>query len=159
MRTQAHKAAGAFRAGLLDILRALVAVVVGAAALAILQACGATSSAATELKATCRYVVDGDSLYLEGFKPQIRLWGVDAPERGEAGYQAARSKLQQLALDKPLRCERVDIDKYQRVVARCFIDAQGGIEINRALIDSGVAKEYCWFSKGQYGHCLSVQPR
>jgi len=26
-------------------------------------------------------VVDGDSLYLEGVTAQIRLWGVDAPER------------------------------------------------------------------------------
>ncbi|NNC54748.1 MAG: hypothetical protein HKO07_03390 [Pseudomonadales bacterium] len=51
--------------------------------LLVVQACGTATSAAVEHNATCRYVVDGDSLYLAGVKAQIRLWGVDAPERGE----------------------------------------------------------------------------
>ena len=31
-----------------------------------------------EVSGLVRYVVDGDSLYIEGYVPQIRLWGVDA---------------------------------------------------------------------------------
>lgn len=100
-------------------------------------------------------VVDGDSLYIERHKPQIRLWGVDAPERNEAGYQRAKDKLTELAKNKNLHCEAIEIDKYDRAVARCYVQGQGGvrIELNRALLEAGVASEYCWFSKGFYGFC------
>jgi len=115
----------------------------------------------SDITALCTHVVDGDSLYLKGFKPQVRLWGVDAPERKQQGYGAAKSALEQLAQKQILHCKMKDVDKYGRWVARCFLaqtpttDA-GDIaanEINRALIDEGVAQEYCWFSKGFYGHC------
>ena len=115
----------------------------------------------SDIIALCTHVVDGDSLYLTGFKPQVRLWGVDAPERNEQGYGAAKRALELLAQRQTLHCKMKDVDKYGRWVARCFsvqtpsIDAGDtvGKEINRALIDEGVAQEYCWFSKGFYGHC------
>ena len=103
-----------------------------------------------------RYIVDGDSLYLTGFKTQVRLWGVDAPEYDEPGYQAAKNELRRMALNQKLSCRRVDIDKYQRMVARCFVLAADGAEayeINRRLIAGGVVAEYCWFSKGFYNEC------
>ncbi|PCI46363.1 MAG: hypothetical protein COB58_11095 [Thalassobium sp.] len=28
------------------------------------------------------YVIDGDTIILQGVKERIRLWGVDAPEKG-----------------------------------------------------------------------------
>ncbi len=99
----------------------------------------------------CRHVVDGDSLYLQGTDPQIRLWGVDAPERDEAGYQQAKDALHALAKGKQLSCERVDIDKYQRIVARCYLP--DGREINEAMLDSGLADEYCRFTRNHYGRC------
>ncbi len=99
----------------------------------------------------CRHVVDGDSLYIEGQKTQIRLWGVDAPEREEAGYQQAKDALKQLALNNEVHCATQDIDKYDRIVARCYLS--GGEEINRALLEQGVAKEYCRFTENHYGFC------
>ena len=66
----------------------------------------------------CRAVVDGDSLYIEGFEPQIRLWGVDAPERDESGYDRAKQQLNSLAYRQQLQCEQMDIDRYGRTVAR-----------------------------------------
>jgi endonuclease YncB( thermonuclease family) len=119
-----------------------------------------------------RYVVDGDSLYLAGEKRQIRLWGVDAPERDEAGFDAARSVLKKLALNKRLQCWQQDIDRYGRIVARCWpvseksnSDDQSNatqapdklldksLEINRLMIKSGSAIEYCFFTDGYYGFC------
>ncbi len=100
----------------------------------------------------CRRVVDGDSLYLAGLDTQIRLWGVDAPERDESGYDAARSKLIDLALQQNLRCLQQDIDKYGRIVARCFRSADS-VELNAIQIESGVADEYCHFSRNFYGNC------
>ncbi|MEM8498703.1 MAG: thermonuclease family protein [Pseudomonadota bacterium] len=96
-------------------------------------------------------VVDGDSLYLRGHKKQIRLWAVDAPETNEAGYNAARSQLERLALGKHLRCQIQDIDKYGRTVARC--EDKSGKDLNRAMLTSGTAQEYCRWSKNFYGYC------
>ena len=107
-----------------------------------------TLHASNTIESRVRYVVDGDSLYLEQHDPQIRLWGVDAPERNEAGYELAKNTLTRIALSKSVRCEIVDIDKYQRTVARCFL--ADGQEINRMMIDSGAAKEYLRFTHGYY---------
>ena len=99
-----------------------------------------------------RHVVDGDSLYIAGVEPQIRLWGVDAPERDERGYQAAKDKLIDIAKGKRIGCETKDIDKYERIVGRCFILATN-LEINRVLIESGVSQEYCRFTRNFYQTC------
>lgn len=96
-------------------------------------------------------VVDGDSLYIEDHETQIRLFGVDAPERQEAGYQLATDTLFGLAFGKLLSCAQVDADKYGRFVGRCFLE--DGREINQAMINSGTATEYCRFSKGVYNSC------
>ena len=104
--------------------------------------------ASDTIQSRVRYVVDGDSLYLENHEPQIRLWGVDAPERNESGYDRARNTLTGLALDQSVRCDIVDTDKYQRSVARCFL--ADGQEINRMMIESGAAKEYLRFTQGYY---------
>ncbi len=98
-----------------------------------------------------RYVVDGDSLYLHGLKKQIRLWGINAPERNEPGYKQATRQLRSLTLHKHLTCYRQDTDKYGRTVARC--ENKNGEDISRSMLESGKAKEYCWFSKGFYGSC------
>lgn len=106
--------------------------------------------------AVCRYVVDGDSLYLGGIKKQIRLWGVDAPERDEDGYQEATRALRILVDSKPIQCVQKDVDKYGRIVARCFVRADGSDfwnDVNQTMIEEGTAEEYCRFSRGFYGHC------
>lgn len=104
--------------------------------------------ASDTIQSRVRHVVDGDSLYLENHEPQIRLWGVDAPERNESGYDRARNTLTGFALSQSVRCDIVDTDKYQRSVARCFL--ADGQEINRMMIDSGAAKEYLRFTQGYY---------
>ena len=100
------------------------------------------------IESNVQYVVDGDSLYLENHTPQIRLWGVDSPERSESGYDRAKDALTRIALSKSVRCDIVDIDKYRRTVARCFL--ADGQEINQMMIKSGTAKEYTRFTKGYY---------
>ena len=95
-----------------------------------------------------RHIVDGDTLYIRGHKPAIRLWGVDAPERDKRGFNDATAHLKNLAHGKRLECRKIDIDRYGRTVARCFL--QDGREINAEMIASGTAKEYRQFSKGFY---------
>ena len=103
---------------------------------------------APALSGKVRYVVDGDSLFINGHKPQIRLWGVDAPEDGEAGFQAAADYLFLIAQGQRVTCQQIDRDQYGRTVARCFLP--DGREINRLMIHSGKAKEYRRFTKGFY---------
>ena len=95
-----------------------------------------------------RYVVDGDSLYIDGHKPQVRLWGVDAPEQSESGFKAATDYLFLIAQSQKITCQIVDRDRYGRTVARCFLP--DGREINRLMIESPHAKEYHHFTKGFY---------
>lgn len=102
----------------------------------------------TTIESRVARVVDGDSLYLLSHRPQIRLWGVDAPERREAGFQAATDHLTKIALGQDLKCYKIVTDKYRRTVARCYL--ADGREINRMMIDSGTATEYFRFTKGYY---------
>ena len=103
-----------------------------------------------EVSGSVRYVVDGDSLYINGYEPQIRLWGVDAPESDERGFKDATETLKRLALKKAVTCQRVDTDQYGRTVARCFLN--DGREVNAEMIASGTAVEYHHFSKGFYAN-------
>ena len=102
-----------------------------------------------QIKGRVSYVVDGDSLYLKGHKAQVRLWGVDAPERGESGFQAATDALYRMAHGQRVTCRVIEPDKYGRNVARCFLP--DGREINRMMIEGGTVREYRRFSKGFYG--------
>lgn len=95
-----------------------------------------------------RYIVDGDTLFINGHKPAIRLWGVDAPEKNHSGYIAATNMLKQLAEGKKIQCKKIETDRYGRTVARCFLP--NGQEINAAMIASGTAAEYRRFTKGFY---------
>lgn len=101
-----------------------------------------------DITGTVRYIVDGDSLYLEGVDPQIRIWGINAPEIREPGYTAAKSALYALAHGKNIRCEKRDIDRYDRIVGRCFLP--DGRDIGLEMIRAGHAVEYTRFTKGFY---------
>ena len=103
-----------------------------------------------EVSGLVRHVVDGDSLYIDGYEPQIRLWGVDAPESDEPGFKEATETLKHLALRKAIACQKVDVDRYERTVARCFL--KDGREVNTVMIASGTAVEYHHFSNGFYAN-------
>lgn len=94
-------------------------------------------------------VVDGDTLYLEGLSTRIRLWGVDAPERSEQGYDDATETLAALVASERLSCKHVDTDTYGRIVARCYFG--DGRDLSEAMIRSGTAEEYLRFTHGYYG--------
>ena len=95
-------------------------------------------------------VTDGDSLILNGEK--IRLWGIDAPELNQTCAKAgttwacgeeAKTALTSLVTDKPVTCQTEDIDRYNRIVAECFI---GNQSINARLVKNGWAIAYRRYS-------------
>lgn len=97
-------------------------------------------------------VKDGDTLIVN--RTKIRLFGIDAPEYsqnckdqyGEA-YPCGRNALQQLSLllqGATVSCEPRDIDRYNRIVAVCFVDDK---DIGQLMVQSGYALAYRRYSK------------
>ena len=79
-------------------------------------------------------VVDGDTIRIG--EHRIRLFGINAPEIGsEAGEQASRL-MQTLSANKSVVCNVVDTDRWQRLVAQCYV---GGSDLGAAMVALGWA--------------------
>jgi len=100
------------------------------------------------------FVRDGDSFVLNG--QEIRLWGIDAPEYHQYCFQDeksvpcgkyARQRLENLMEGEAVSCERVNTDRYKRMVARCSVH---GEDIGRLMVSSGFAFDYTRYSHGAY---------
>jgi endonuclease YncB( thermonuclease family) len=123
------------------------------AVLALLLA--ATSALAQSVSGTVT-VKDGDSLLVGGV--EVRVWGIDAPEGNQAcGLpdkpwhcgSAATEVMRQLAEGKHANCERKDVDRYQRVVARCYVD---GVDLSSAMVEGGHALAFRRYSLDYVPH-------
>ena len=53
-------------------------------------------------------------------------------------------------IEKSYCLSKMDVDRYERTVARCFL--KDGREVNAVMIASGTAVEYHRFSKGFYAN-------
>ena len=100
-----------------------------------------------EYKATCTRVVDGDTVDLQidlGFsmttKQRVRLAHVDTPERGQDGYEQAKSALIDAVQFKTVRVKTTKPSKYGYYLAEIAVD--GCLSVNSMLIDRGLAKPY-----------------
>lgn len=104
------------------------------------------------VQATVERVVDGDTLVLSGVEspsgvPRMRLWGFDAPERGDCWSAAATTRLTELVLGQTLVCRMVDIDRYGRLVGQCLVE---GSDLGTVLVGEGLAMDLERFSSGAY---------
>jgi endonuclease YncB( thermonuclease family) len=79
-------------------------------------------------------VIDGDTIYTKGLK--IRIHGIDAPETGQIGGDAATAWLKSIVAKGPLTVEQTDTDQYNRVVAKLF-NSSG--DIGRKMVQDGYA--------------------
>lgn len=106
-------------------------------------------------------IVDGDTIVVaagRGKSATVRIWGIDAPEvahpkAGKTEEQTcevagvsydcgreAKAALEKLApLKTGVACEVHDVDRYQRVVARC---SRGATDLGRSLVAQGWAVSY-----------------
>lgn len=103
------------------------------------------------LDARVSKVLDGDTFTLKGESRRIRVWGLDAPEWNDQGGSTATSTLRSLISGRKLRCAVLDLDRYGRLVAQCFL--ADGRDIAAEMIRSGAAAEFCRYSRGHYGTC------
>jgi endonuclease YncB( thermonuclease family) len=90
-------------------------------------------------------IADGDTLtILEGPNAQhrIRLFGIDAPAKGQAFGTKAQRALADKVFSKTIRVEVVQIDRYGREVGRIYL---GDRFINAEMVRDGFAWRYPQF--------------
>ena len=122
-----------------------------AAAFLFFSGPAAKAENAPVLEARVSKVLDGDTFTLKGESRRIRVWGLDAPEWNHRGGSVATSTLRSLISGKHLRCAVLDMDRYGRLVAQCYL--ADGRDIAAEMIRSGAATEFCRYSRGYYGTC------
>ncbi len=99
---------------------------------------------ATVLAGTVTRVKDGDSLIVRlagapGGSIEVRLYGIDTPERSQAGGEEARRFLQRRVLNRRVEVEPVTQDSYDRMIGILYLD---GASVNTALVEAGHAWAY-----------------
>lgn len=96
-------------------------------------------------------VSDGDTIrvMLDGKEEKVRLFGVDCPEKDMPFGSAAKQFTSGLVFGKPVRVQKLESDRYGRVVAEVFYkEAEAAPErsLNAALAEAGLAWAYRSFS-------------
>lgn len=92
-------------------------------------------------------VKDGDTLEVmkEGVAVQIRLYGIDCPEKGQAFGQRAKKFASDLAFGKTVKVIEKDRDRYGRTVGEVILEE--GQSLNRELVRAGLAWWYRQYAK------------
>ena len=97
-------------------------------------------------------VIDGDTFAIG--ETRVRLHGIDTPEstqmcgaRGVSPWPCGAwvsDKVRSVYDGADARCAEVDIDRYGRVVAKCFV---GGEDVGQHLVAEGLALAYAKYSQ------------
>ena len=95
-------------------------------------------------------IIDGDTIEIA--RQRIRLHGIDAPETDQScrrdsdiwrcGRQASLMLAAKIR-EQSVRCEEQDRDRYNRIVAKCFI---GKLDLSEWLAYEGWAVAYVYYS-------------
>jgi len=120
-------------------MRSLVAIL----AFFLVSACWSNSSSGTVFEARTAAVRDGDSFIVKRGRNEfeVRLYGIDAPEKTQPWSDHARKGLRKLIDGQMLRIEMVERDRYQRIVARVY-RVRDNLYINAKMIEAGHAWVY-----------------
>jgi micrococcal nuclease len=101
-------------------------------------------------------VVDGDTVdvKLQSGMIRIRLHAIDAPESAQPYGKKAKQVLSSLVFGKAVEVEPYEQDRYDRLVARLWLD---GMDVNAEMVKRGMAwtyrryaddPAYCAYEKG-----------
>jgi micrococcal nuclease len=136
--------------------------VLGLLSIAAALSCTASSYSADPTGISCTdcplipvdRVIDGDTF--DSAPGRVRLYGVDAPERGDECFREATDRLQELAGDSV----RVDLgpremDEFNRVLAYVYTEA--GDSVDETLVKEGLAR--AWTRDGQHRDALMALER
>ena len=104
-------------------------------------------SEAADITGKVSWLYDGDSFKLETPSRkiiQIRLYGIDAPEKGQPGSKMALQALIKLLKNRSVRVVQVDVDKYNRIIGKVYL---GELYVNLWVLNKGYAWHFKFFSK------------
>jgi len=89
---------------------------------------------------------DGDTVRLRGMPGAevVRLWGMDAPERGQRGSRLAGAALWEMVGRRRVQVVPVCRDRYGRLVARLV--TMGGEDVGKAMVFAGWARWYKFYA-------------
>ncbi|MEM9057407.1 MAG: thermonuclease family protein [Pseudomonadota bacterium] len=110
---------------------------------------GADRAGNADAPFTAKKVFDGDSLIVSdssGQDVELRLFGIDAPERGQAYSNKARQALGALVDGARLRLELIETDRYGRQVVRLY-RADERDSVNAQMVQQGFAWVYRRYSQ------------
>jgi endonuclease YncB( thermonuclease family) len=106
--------------------------------------------AQTYLTGTTSSVVDGDTIEVltqAGQEKEIRLAGIDAPEKRQAFGTESTTHLGNLVLNKTVHLECTALDEYQRLVCKVFLPPGEDVDLDQ--IKAGMAWHYKQFQRQQ----------
>mgnify|MGYP003386122731 CR=1 FL=1 len=110
--------------------------------------CSSMAFGAESYKAKVVAITDGDTIKVIVFGEQvkIRLAGIDCPEKKQPWGREATEAISDLVAGQNVIIEKLTIDRYGRTIARVFVD---GVNVNRALVESGNCWVYPRYAKDQ----------
>ncbi len=93
-------------------------------------------------------VVDGDTITIAG-GARVRLLGINAPERGETGYEPPKNLLKQLILNKEVTLEQdgKNTDVYGRLLRHVFIN---NTLVTETLAEQGLVRAKFYVASEKY---------
>ncbi|MGL6267303.1 MAG: thermonuclease family protein [Chitinophagaceae bacterium] len=102
---------------------------------------------AEDIHLTVYKIIDGDSFEgrANGQNYRIRLFGIDAPEKGQDFYQKSKDRLGQLCKEGPIIIKIRNKDYFGRWVADGY--TQKGECINQTMVKEGFAWHFTKYSK------------
>lgn len=94
------------------------------------------------------WLYDGDSFVLKskGKRLEVRMWGVDAPEKKQKGGYEALKFMIKLLKNKTVKVKEVAQDSYGRIVGKVYL---GNIFVNLKLLENGHAWWYRHYAPKQ----------
>ncbi len=92
---------------------------------------------------TVEYVKDGDSFVArhKGKSIEVRLFGIDAPEKGQPYAKESRKAARTLLNDETIVLVIRDQDRYKRLVAEAYV-TRSTDSVNQLLVEQGAAWVY-----------------
>ena len=107
--------------------------------------CGSSPAQPSTLAGKVVAVFDGDSLQVlvDGKPVDVRIHGIDAPERGQAFSTVSRRALSNLLFGKAVTVRVVETDRYGRRVGHVSVD---GVNAGLEQLRGGLVWHYTFYS-------------
>jgi endonuclease YncB( thermonuclease family) len=117
--------------------------------LLLLLLCSTLSLSASVITGKVVWVDDGDTLSVlpegraKNERIHIRLWGIDAPEKGQNHWEESKKALHSMVYNKTVKVNIISEEKFGRKVGQVYL---GGLDVNQEMVKRGHAWWYEYFA-------------